>query len=113
MKKLNKLKKIEWSRNHFAWTLIETDYGNLKFEEIPVNGKSDIHFHQNSTQFFFITQGKAKFILDKEKYVLNENEGTEVLPGKSHQITNIGNNKLLFLLASFPSVKDTDIFPFK
>lgn len=110
-KELSKLKKIEWLKHHFAWTLIETKHGNLKYEEIPINGKSDIHFHQNSIQFFFITQGRAKFILDKEKHILNETDGIEVPPRKLHQVINIGNNKLLFLLASFPSVKDSDIFP--
>jgi|Deesub1362A_J573_1020465.scaffolds.fasta_scaffold04504_3 mannose-6-phosphate isomerase-like protein (cupin superfamily) len=103
----------EWTPNHFAWSLVDGDELSVKLEEIPEGGESELHFHEKSRQFFFILEGKADVKVEERCYQLKKHDGIEVLPGKKHQISNRGTQKLLFLLISSPKVQENDILRIK
>jgi mannose-6-phosphate isomerase-like protein (cupin superfamily) len=84
---------------------MERDELSIKLEEIPEGGGSELHFHEKSRQFFFILEGEADVKVEDCCYKLKKHEGIEVLPGKKHQISNRGTQKLLFLLISSPKVQ--------
>ena len=99
----------EWKENHFSWILVDKPSVSIKLEEIPPGGSSDLHYHKNSLQFFFIIKGRALFYIDTQKIYLKENEGVEVPPLVKHKIESIGNESLVFILVSAPKVLEEDI----
>ena len=109
IKNISNLKKVEWALNHFAWSFIDRDDLSIKLEEIPGGGMSDMHLHKISNQFFLILSGMAVVKIDKKRYELKEQEGIEIQKNQRHLIKNSGNEKLTFMLVSFPKVLDTDI----
>ena len=82
---------------------------SIKVEEIPVAGHSDAHYHKESREFFFILEGRAKVDLTEGGYVLKKFDGIEISTESMHQISNIGEEKLLFLLISWPKVQEHDV----
>lgn len=99
----------EWSPSHFAWSLTDRNEVSIKVEEIPVAGHSDAHYHKESRQFFFILEGRAKVDLTEGGYMLKKFDGIEISTESMHQISNIGEEKLLFLLISWPKVQEHDV----
>ena len=102
--------RVEWAKDHFFWQLVEKNELSVKIEEIPPLGQSEIHHHRKSFQFFFILQGEASFLLDKNLIHLKEHESVDVPQKKKHQIENAGKDKCLFLVVSLPKVEEADIF---
>ena len=109
IKNISNLNKVEWAYNHFAWSFVERDDLSIKMEEIPVGGMSELHHHKLSNQFFFILSGRAVVKVDSKDYELKEHEGIEIQKNQRHRIKNSGNEKLTFILVSFPKVLDTDV----
>jgi mannose-6-phosphate isomerase-like protein (cupin superfamily) len=100
---------VEWAPKHFSWTLVDQDDLTVKLEEIPVEGNSDLHFHQRAFQFFFILEGKAGMHLREKNYSLEKHDGIKIPLNVKHQIVNKGETKLFFLLISCPKVQPEDI----
>jgi len=100
----------EWKTGHFAWTLCGDSNINVKLEEIPPGGGSDAHFHQLSTQFFFVLEGRAHMTVGDESCELEPHEGVLVEPWLPHLILNSGEEPLTFLLVSQPAVAPEDVF---
>ncbi|MFQ6108964.1 MAG: cupin domain-containing protein [Candidatus Aminicenantales bacterium] len=96
--------KVEWRPEHFAWAFLDSPELSVKLEEIPPQGRSEKHSHRKSRQFFFILEGRARFLKEEHSYSLEKHEAIEVEPEKSHQILNSGQKPLLFLLISYPRV---------
>ncbi len=66
-------------------------------------GTSEVkHYHNKSRQFFFILSGVAAIQTDKEKIILKEYEGIEILPGTPHKIANDSTKQLNFIVVSQP-----------
>ncbi|MFQ6088132.1 MAG: cupin domain-containing protein [Candidatus Methanofastidiosia archaeon] len=102
--------KKEWAPNHFAWALVENDELSVKLEEIPIGGKSNIHYHKRARQFFFVLNGKATVKVENQEHLLKNHDEIEIPQNKRHQISNTGAKKLLFILVSSPRVLEDDIF---
>ena len=93
--------RVEWAPRHFSWSLCDHQKMSIKIEEIPPDGKSDLHFHPGCYQFFFILEGKAEFIKEDSTYNLSKHQGIEVPCGVNHKIMNSGKNNLIFILISY------------
>lgn len=110
LKNVSKVSSVEWASSHFSWLFVDSHNIGVKLEEIPRGGKSDLHFHKKSYQFFFVLEGEAVFNMEDHSFGLKKHEGIEVSLGKKHQISNRGKERLLFLLVSSPKVRNDDIF---
>ena len=109
LKKKSAANMVEWAPQHFSWTLVDKDDLTVKLEEIPVEGKSDLHFHQRAFQFFFILDGIAEMHLRGKNYNLERYDGIEIPLNVKHRIVNKGETKLFFMLISCPKVQPEDI----
>ena len=110
LKNMSKVPGVEWAPSHFSWTLVDYENICVKIEEIPPEGKSEIHFHTKSFQFFLILNGEATFKLEDRTLVLRKHDGIEIPSKKRHQILNPGKKNLQFLIISSPRVQEDDIF---
>jgi mannose-6-phosphate isomerase-like protein (cupin superfamily) len=110
LKSKSTIQQTEWAPNHFAWPLVDDGKLSVKLEEIPVAGESDSHLHKRSWQFFFVLDGEADVDIKNQRYQLRKHCGIGVFPNQQHQISNLGSEKLVFLLISSPRVEGDDIF---
>lgn len=101
---------IEWASNHFSWPLVDSPELSVKFEEIPAGGKSELHYHNRSRQFFFILKGESVVKIENHSFLLKKYDGIEIPHRKKHQIENKGSGSLLFILISYPRVQEDDIY---
>ena len=67
------------------------------------NGHSNLHFHENRTENYYITNGKALIILGEESHVLSQGESIEIPPKTQHQVFNIGEENLEIIVRCSPS----------
>ena len=100
----------EWKAGLFTWTLCGDSNINVKLEKIPPGGGSDTHFHQLSTQFFFVLEGRVHMTVGDESCELEPHEGVLAEPRLPHLILNRGEETLAFLLVSRPAVAPEDVF---
>lgn len=110
IKNKSTVQAVEWAPNHLSWSLVESPEWSIKLEEIPAGGKSGVHHHKRSRQFFFILRGESIVKVEGHSFLLKKYDGIEISLCQKHQIINNGNERLLFVLISSPNVQKDDIF---
>ncbi len=65
-----------------------------------------VHFHRRAQQFFYILKGEAIFCIENDTFIVRENMGIHIIPGKPHFIGNKGETELEFLVISQPSTNN-------
>lgn len=94
----------KWGNNCQAFVLANWENAEIKQELIPPGEGEKLHWHEKSTQFFFVLNGEAEFILDNQKHYLKAQDGILVNPNSVHCIQNNSENPLTFLVFSQPPV---------
>lgn len=75
--------------------------------EIEPGGKADPHFHENIEQSMYILSGKMHVIINGEEAVLSEGD-TVIIPKKAiHEVKNVGDSLLRFVLIYSPPLNTT------
>ncbi|MDC6366640.1 MULTISPECIES: cupin domain-containing protein [Flavobacteriaceae] len=92
-----------WGNDCDGWRLVNTDSLSVIQEKMPPNTSENIHYHNNSQQFFYVLQGTASMQLKDESIVLNKGDGFHIKPGIKHQIRNDSDKPLFFLVISEPT----------
>jgi len=77
---------------------------SVKQEMMPAGTSEQLHYHQQSQQFFFILAGTATFDIEGKQIEVCVHEGLEVQAGQKHRIINKGHSNLEFILCSQPSI---------
>lgn len=77
-------RKVLWTGQHCQLVVMSLKAG----EEIG----AEVHDHVD--QFFRVEQGQAKFVIDGQEYILNEDEVTIVPAGAHHNVINTGAGDL-------------------
>lgn len=98
------VKRNKDHRGDFTELFKNNKIGQISFFSINKNKIRGKHYHDTKTEKFFLINGKVKFdflnIISKKKYsmVLDEKNTKVVftIPGWSHKIKNIGNDKAIF-----------------
>ena len=75
-------------------------------ERMPPGTREVRHFHRRALQFFFVLSGVATLERDGARYTLHPEEGAEVEPGVPHQMMNLGDQAIEFLVISQPNSHD-------
>lgn len=96
----------EDSRGVFVEMLKTPDSGQFSFFTAHPNVTRGGHYHHVKTEKFLVIEGKAKFcfknIITNETFSLitsgEISEVVETIPGWSHDITNIGKDRLIVML---------------
>ena len=95
-----------WGDNCDGWRLINEEDRSIIHERMPPNTSEVRHYHQYSTQFFFILSGRMDLEVNGIEYVLKEHEGMEILPKVAHQVMNKSDKDVEFLVISQPNTKN-------
>ncbi|MBO0790470.1 MAG: cupin domain-containing protein [Ktedonobacteraceae bacterium] len=79
-------------------------------ERMPPGSSEARHFHREAYQFFFVLSGIATLEIDGQPYELHPQEGAEVPPLIPHQMSNLSDAPMEFLVISQPNSRDDRVF---
>ncbi len=99
----------KWGDDCYGWNFIDTDKLSVKQELMPPDTAEQLHYHEKSTQVFFILKGRATFTIDGVESELKPEQGIEIKPGQQHLVANRETSDLEFILYSSPSTKNDRI----
>jgi mannose-6-phosphate isomerase-like protein (cupin superfamily) len=99
----------KWGDDCYGWNFIDTEALSVKEELMPPDTAEQLHYHEISSQVFFILKGRATFVIDGVESVLKPEQGIEIKPGQQHFIANKERSDLEFILYSTPSTKNDRI----
>lgn len=91
-----------WKEVCDGWHFIKTDELSIIAEKMPPHTQEDMHFHRKSKQFFYILSGEAEMRFEKESKTLRAGMGIEVSPMEAHQMRNVSDQDVSFLVVSMP-----------
>jgi mannose-6-phosphate isomerase-like protein (cupin superfamily) len=99
---LNNLEPIEWAKNCFAWSLLESENASVLRETMGPHTTEQLHLHNKATQLFLMLQGEAHLQIDGQVKVLKQGENITVSPMSEHKIENRSSVVIEFLVISTP-----------
>jgi mannose-6-phosphate isomerase-like protein (cupin superfamily) len=79
-------------------------------ERMPPGTSEAWHFHREAYQFFFILAGAATLELNGHPQELHPHEGAEVPPLIPHQLWNLSDASVEFLVISQPNSREDRVF---
>jgi mannose-6-phosphate isomerase-like protein (cupin superfamily) len=62
------------------------------------NGSSELHYHQEQTEDYYIISGSGTLMLDSEKLILSPGTHFRINPLQQHQVINNSDKEELILL---------------
>ena len=103
---ISKIKINKDPRGKFCEFVKNYSYGQISFCTINKQKTRGGHFHNTKVERFLVIQGKVKFIFfniqtkKKYNYIINSSKPCiiESIPGYSHSIKNISNEKSIILI---------------
>lgn len=104
MKKTNRdmAEHYIWKDICDGWHFVKEDAISVIAEKMPPQTAEDMHYHQRAMQFFYILSGEAVMrFLDHEETLL-AGDGIEIFPNEAHQMSNISDAEVEFLVVSMP-----------
>jgi mannose-6-phosphate isomerase-like protein (cupin superfamily) len=85
-----------------GWFLLERHDLSVIQEQVPPGGSETQHYHQNSTQMFYILHGNAVMERDGVRYEMTAGDSIVIEPGVPHKFMNLGSTDVMFLVISSP-----------
>jgi len=95
-----------WGEACNGWHLVERDDLSVIHERMPPSTAEVRHYHNKSRQFFLVLSGTATLEVGGEYHILEPLEGLEVPPSAPHQMMNLSNDDIEFLVISHPNSHD-------
>jgi len=91
-----------WGDGCDGWHLVKTPMLSVIKERVPCGRMEVRHYHKRAEQFFFVLEGNASIEIDGEVFELKKQDGIHVKAGVSHQLRNIQDHDLIFVVTSCP-----------
>jgi mannose-6-phosphate isomerase-like protein (cupin superfamily) len=85
-----------------GWHLVKQARLSVIHERMPPGTREVRHRHEHARQFFFVLVGTATLELAGVRQVLAPHTGAEVAPGIPHQLWNLSDAPVEFLVISQP-----------
>ena len=85
-----------------GWFLLERHDLNVIQERVPPGSCEKRHYHQTSTQMFYILRGNAVIEKDGVKFEMKTGDSIVIEPGVPHKFMNMGSTDVMFLVISSP-----------
>lgn len=85
------------------WLKVQRSVSSMN--ECPLIQKRKNTAMSSLHSFFFILKGEALMVLDDEEIVLKPGEGVEIKPFQYHQMKNVSEYEVEFLVYSTPPAK--------
>lgn len=95
-----------WGNNCDGWRLVDTEERSIIHERMPPGTREVRHYHNKSTQFFFVLSGTMTIEVDGIDHILKAHEGIEILSGTPHQAINNSDQDVEFLVISNPNTRN-------
>jgi mannose-6-phosphate isomerase-like protein (cupin superfamily) len=84
---------------------------SLAYIVLPSGGRSSLHYHQTSEESYYILSGHAQVKIDGAIGTLSPGQACLIKPPSRHEISNAGDEDLVFLAVCTPAWVPTDSFP--
>lgn len=94
-----------WGQECDGWLLVNRQDLSVIHERMPPGTSEARHYHTESRQFFFVLSGTATIQVGGKHEQLAALEGIEVAPGVPHQMMNLSESDVEFLVISHPTSK--------
>lgn len=91
-----------WKTVCDGWHLVRTAELSVIAEKMPPDTYEDVHYHCKAKQFFYILSGKAEMRLKNTTVELPAGTGIEIEPMELHQMTNVSDQPVEFMVISMP-----------
>lgn len=75
---------------------------------VPVGVKTELHLHKLSEEIYHVTHGKGMMFLGDQQFVVTIGDTICISPNTPHNISNIGDEDLIFLCACSPAYSHED-----
>lgn len=96
-----------WREVCDGWFLVnQPDRLTVLHERMPPGSSEVRHLHRQVSQFFFILAGTASLEIDRHYVSLHALEGAAIPPQVAHQMRNVSDAPLEFLVISQPNSRD-------
>lgn len=95
-----------WGQNCDGWRLVDREERSIIHERMHPGTYEERHYHEKSSQFFFVLSGQMTIEIEGTEYTVNPHEGIEVLPKKPHQVFNKSAGDLEFIVTSTPNTRN-------
>lgn len=91
-----------WKTVCDGWHLLKSDALSIIAERMPPQTFEDLHFHRKAKQFFFVLSGEAEMRFQDKCVRLKTGMGIEIEPMEVHQMANVWDGDVDFLVVSMP-----------
>ena len=98
-------KHYNWGNKCDGWHFLQSQHLHIIEELMPPNTAETKHYHNISEQFFYIIKGVATFEIENETHKIHAREAIHILPKVKHQIKNLANKDLEFIVISQPTTR--------
>ena len=88
-----------------------TEWHSVAYVMIPAGKSSQLHYHPEAEESYYILQGKARMILGDEEATILPGQVVLIPPETPHKITNVGESDLAFLAVCVPAWEATNTVP--
>ncbi|NOU93639.1 cupin domain-containing protein [Paenibacillus sp. LMG 31456] len=95
-----------WGDNCDGWRLVNNEEKSIIHEKMPPGASEARHYHNKSSQFFFILSGVMNIEINGAEFTIGQHEGIEVLPLQAHQVFNKTEHDIEFLVISQPTTQN-------
>jgi mannose-6-phosphate isomerase-like protein (cupin superfamily) len=81
---------------------------SLAEARLPAGASTTPHYHPQTEEIYYILSGRGHMRIDAETSPVGPGDAIAIPPGRTHQITNVGTEPLVFLCCCAPAYEHTD-----
>lgn len=91
-----------WGSGCDGWHLVKTPVLSVIEERMPPGTSEVRHYHQKSSQVFYVLSGTLSIEVDGEVSEFKARQSLRIAAGKPHQVQNLSAEDVEFLVISHP-----------
>ena len=100
---INNAPHFTWGDDCDGWWLKKGGHFTVISEVMPPGRSEKNHYHKETEQFFYCLKGRLVIQLKDHGIKLSEQHGYTIAPGIAHQVKNIFDETVYFLVISSPN----------
>lgn len=81
---------------------------SLAEARLPAGGCTREHYHVNTEEIYYITQGNGRIRIEDETREVQAGDAIAILPGRKHKLWNTGKETLRLLCCCAPPYEHED-----
>jgi mannose-6-phosphate isomerase-like protein (cupin superfamily) len=81
---------------------------SLAEARLPAGASTTPHYHPKAEEIYYILQGQARMRIGAQTAAVGPGDAIAIEPGITHQITNTGQETLVFLCCCAPGYEHAD-----